>query len=44
MLDNLQKNTGKSLDEWKQIVLASGIQKHKDIIRFLKSEHGFNYG
>ena len=44
MIDNLQKNTGKSLDEWKQIVTASGIQKHNDIIKFLKTDHGFTHG
>ncbi|MHC2991861.1 phosphoribosylformylglycinamidine synthase [Pontibacter sp. HJ8] len=44
MLDNLQKNTGKSLEEWKQVVLTSGLQKHNDIIKFLKTEHGFTHG
>lgn len=44
MLDNLQKNTGKSLEEWKQIVSESGIQKHNDIVKFLKAEHGFTHG
>ncbi|WP_018477886.1 DUF5655 domain-containing protein [Pontibacter roseus] len=44
MLDNLQKNTGKSLEEWKQIVSDSGIQKHNDIIKFLKTDHGFTHG
>jgi predicted transport protein len=44
MIDNLQKNTGKSLEEWKQVVVSSGIQKHNDIIKFLKTEHGFTHG
>ncbi|MBD1396213.1 DUF4287 domain-containing protein [Pontibacter sp. JH31] len=44
MIDNLQKNTGKSMEEWKQIVADSGIQKHSDILKFLKTEHNFTHG
>jgi predicted transport protein len=44
MLDNLQKNTGKSLEEWKKIVSDSGMQKHNDIIKLLKTEHAFTHG
>ncbi len=32
MIENLQKNTGKNLDEWKKIALASGFQKHGEIL------------
>lgn len=44
MIDNLQKNTGKSLEEWIGIVKASGIEKHGEIIKYLKTEHGFTHG
>lgn len=44
MIDNLQKNTGKSLNEWISIVKASGIEKHGEIIKYLKTEHGFTHG
>lgn len=44
MIKNLQEKTGKSLDEWIAIVKAQNIEKHKAIIDFLKSEHGFTYG
>ncbi len=44
MIDNLQKNTGKSLHEWIQIVKTSGIVKHSEIIKFLKAEHSFTHG
>ena len=44
MLSNLQQKTGKSLEEWKQILSESGIQKHGDIVKFLKTEHGFTHG
>lgn len=44
MVDNLQKNTGKSLDEWKKIALSSGFEKHGDILKFLKETHGLGHG
>lgn len=44
MIRNLQEKTGKSLDEWVQIVNASGLAKNREIIDFLKSDHGLTYG
>ena len=44
MIENLEKNTGKSLDEWVAIARASGLEKHGQIVKFLKSEHGFTHG
>jgi len=44
MIANLQKNTGKSLGEWVAIVQASGLEKHGEIIKFLKTGHGFTHG
>ncbi|MBK8901833.1 MAG: DUF4287 domain-containing protein [Anaerolineaceae bacterium] len=44
MIENLQKNTGKPLDEWVAIARASGLEKHGQIVNFLKSEHGFTHG
>ncbi|MBF8962451.1 DUF4287 domain-containing protein [Pontibacter sp. FD36] len=44
MIDNLEKNTGKSLEEWTQIVQSSGLQKHGEIVKFLKNDHGFTHG
>lgn len=44
MIDNLYKNTGKSLEEWVQIVRGKGFAKHGEIIKFLKDEHGFTHG
>lgn len=40
----LFEKTGKSLDHWIDVVKQSGIDKHKEIITYLKSEHGFTYG
>ena len=44
MIENLEKNTGKSLDEWVAIARASGLEKHGEIVKFLKTEHGFTHG
>ncbi len=44
MIDNLKKNTGKSLEEWVEIVRASGLAKHGEIIKHLKEVHGFTHG
>jgi len=44
MIDNLQKNTGKSLEEWVSIVKKENFSKHGEILKFLKSNHGFTHG
>lgn len=44
MEEGLKAKTGKDLKHWIKIVKASGIEKHKAMIDFLKAEHGFTYG
>jgi predicted transport protein len=44
MIDNLLKNTGKSLEDWIGIVREQKLQKHGDILKFLKETHGFSHG
>lgn len=44
MIDNLKKNTGKSLDQWIAIVKTSGLKKHGEIVKHLKEKHGFTHG
>jgi len=44
MEKGLLEKTGKSLTHWIKIVHATKIEKHKAIIDYLKSEHGFTYG
>ena len=44
MIDNLQKNTGKSLEEWIQVVQETGLQKHGEIVKYLKTDHAFTHG
>ena len=43
-LDNIEKNTGKTLAEWFAIVNQSGLNKHGEMVSFLKEKHGFTHG
>ena len=44
MIDNLHKNTGKTLEQWIDIVNLENLAKHGEIIKFLKETHGLTYG
>lgn len=44
MRDNLKKNTGKTLEQWIDIVKNESLGKHGQIISFLKKEHEFTHG
>lgn len=44
MLENLLKNTGKTLEQWKHIVTQENFEKHGEIIKFLKEQHDFTHG
>jgi len=44
MEENIAKNTGKTVDEWVKIVRKSGLDKHGQIVKLLKSDHGFTHG
>jgi len=44
MIDNMPEKTGKSLEEWKKILVKKAFDKHSEAVRFLKSEHGVTHG
>lgn len=44
MEKGLLEKTGKSLEHWIKVVKRSKIEKHLEIINYLKAEHGFTYG
>ncbi len=44
MLANLAEKTGKSIDQWLQITRASGLEKHGQIVKLLKADHGVTHG
>lgn len=41
---NIEKNTGKKLEDWISIVNKSGFAKHGELVNFLKEKHGFTHG
>ena len=43
-LDNIQKRTGKTLDELFEIIRKSGLAKHGEIVNMLKQELGMGHG
>lgn len=44
MIENLYKNTGKTLDQWMQVVRRENFEKHGQILKFLKEQHSFTHG
>ncbi len=44
MEEKLKEKTGKSLEEWVALIKPRGFAKHGEIVKFLKSEHGFTHG
>ena len=44
MLDNLPEKTGKPLDAWLKLIASSGLEKHGEIVKLLKTEHGVTHG
>ena len=41
---NLERATGRSLDEWIAVVRASGLEKHGEAVTMLKRDHGIGHG
>ena len=44
MIDNLPAKTGKSLDQWLKILGKAGLEKHGEMVKLLKTEHGMTHG
>ena len=44
MINNMPEKTGKSLEEWFKLIQASGLDKHGEIMKLLKGEHGVTHG
>ena len=44
MIANLPERTGKSLEAWIAVLSASDLQKHGQIVKHLKTEHGVTHG
>jgi len=44
MKANLLRNTGRSIDQWADLVRKSGLPKHGDQMKLLKDTHGLGHG
>ena len=44
MIDNMPEKTGKSLQEWQQLLKAKAFAKHSETLNFLKNECGVTHG
>jgi hypothetical protein len=44
IIENLYKNTGKTLENWIEIVKKQNFAKHGEIVKFLKEQHSFTHG
>lgn len=41
---NLEEKTGKKMEEWIAIANSSNLEKHAEILNYLKTEHGIGHG
>ena len=44
MIDNLHKNTGKTLEQWIALVNQENFEKHGQVVKYLKENHAFTHG
>ena len=44
MIDNLHKNTGKTLEQWTAIVTKENFAKYGEVVKFLKEKHSLTHG
>jgi hypothetical protein len=44
MIANLKEKTGKTLAQWTRLARASKLEKHGQIVKFLKTDHGLTHG
>lgn len=43
-LRNIETKTGRSIEEWVELIRASGHRRHGEIVPWLKSAHGLTHG
>ncbi|MSY53403.1 MAG: DUF4287 domain-containing protein, partial [Actinobacteria bacterium] len=41
---SIEKNYGKKIDEWMKILKKAKIEKHMEMVTFLKDEYGMGHG
>ena len=41
---SIEAKYGRSIAEWKALMHASGLTSHRQLVEWLKKEHGFGHG
>ena len=41
---SIEKKYGRSIADWQKVIANCGIEKHMQIVNYLKSEHGMGHG
>ena len=41
---SIEKKYGRSISHWKALLETSGLQKHMEMVNFLKAAHGMGHG
>ena len=41
---SIEKNYGRPIAEWKDLIRASDLTKHMELVNWLKAEHGLGHG
>src|SRR5207244_4858694 len=43
-LRNIEASTGRTIDDWVELIRSSGRSRHGEIVPWLKAEHGLRHG
>ena len=41
---SIEQKYGRPIAEWKQLIRASPLKRHMELVNWLKSEHGMGHG
>jgi len=41
---SIEKKYGRSIAQWQEIIIGSGLSKHMEIVNYLKSEYAMGHG
>ncbi|WP_137872486.1 DUF4287 domain-containing protein [Rhodococcus sp. Q] len=41
---SIEKKYGKPISEWQELIRASDLTKHMELVAWLKAEHGLGHG
>ena len=41
---NLEKKTGRTMPQWFEVLSATGLEKHTELVDYLKNEHSVSHG